>query len=293
MNEITVSILMTAYNAENYIAEAIESVLQSHYKLWELIILDDNSSDGTFKIIEKFALNNSMIRVYKNETNLGDYPNRNKAASYATGKYLKYIDNDDVLYKYSLNYMVEAMEKYPEAALAIGFNQIDDNTPYPIYNSSQQTYNSQFLGKSFLGYGPSAAIIKRDSFEQVGGFLEKDFVGDQELWLRLALEFPVIKLQPSLIWYRVHPVQESNRERKNIFNNDIRFKINLECLEKGKHLLTETEYKNAKKKQKQHYSRFIMRHIFKNKKISEGYILYKKSKLSFYELLQGFKSFIK
>jgi hypothetical protein len=189
--------------------------------------------------------------------------------------------------------MVEAMEKHQDAALAICFHMIDDNSAYPIYNSPEQTYKAQYLGKGFLSYGPSSAIIKKDAFIKVGGFLEKDFVGDQELWLRLGLEFPVVKLQPSLIWYRVHTGQESNRERKNILNIDIRFKIGLEFLEKGKHLLTETEYITAKKKYRQHYARNILRYVFKNKKLSKGYILYKKSELSFYELLNGFKPFIK
>jgi glycosyltransferase involved in cell wall biosynthesis len=293
MENITVSVLMAAYNAERFIGEAIESVINSDFTDWELIIVDDRSTDGTYGICEKYVQINDRIRLYKNEKNLGDYPNRNKVASYANGTYLKYLDNDDVLYKYSLSYMVEAMEKFPSAALAIGFHMIDDSEPYPIFYTSQETYKAQFLGKGFLSYGPSSAIIKRDAFESTGGFVEQKFVGDQELWLRLALKHGAVKLQPSLIWYRVHTDQESNRERKNILNNDVRYKINLQSLENGKHFFTESEYQYAKHKIKQHYARFILRYAIKSKRLSNSVQLFKKSGLKFWQLLQGFKPYLK
>ena len=88
-----VSVLMTAYNREKYIAEAIESVLASTYSNLELIIVDDCSKDNTLQIATNYQAKDDRIKVYKNEKNLGDYPNRNKAASYAKGKYLKYVDS--------------------------------------------------------------------------------------------------------------------------------------------------------------------------------------------------------
>ena len=90
-----VSVLMTSYNREKYIGLAIESVLNSTYQNWELIICDDCSSDGTVEIAKSFAKKDARIRVYINERNLGDYPNRNRAAQYAVGTYLKYVDADD------------------------------------------------------------------------------------------------------------------------------------------------------------------------------------------------------
>ena len=74
-----VSILMTCYNREKYIGEAIESVLASSYTNLELIIVDDHSSDNTVGIARAYAAKDSRVNVYVNELNLGDYPNRNKA----------------------------------------------------------------------------------------------------------------------------------------------------------------------------------------------------------------------
>ena len=86
-----VSVLMTSYNREKYIAEAIESVLASSYTNFELIIVDDHSADNSFTIAKEFEKKDSRVRVFKNEKNLGDYPNRKYAASLATGKYLKFV----------------------------------------------------------------------------------------------------------------------------------------------------------------------------------------------------------
>ena len=90
-----VSLLMTSYNREKYIGFAIESVLASTYTNWELIIVDDGSIDKTVEIAQQYEKKDGRIRFYRNEKNLGDYPNRNKAASYAGGKYIKYVDADD------------------------------------------------------------------------------------------------------------------------------------------------------------------------------------------------------
>ena len=73
-----VSVLMTAYNREKYIGEAIESVLQSTYKNFELIIVDDCSVDDTLKIASSFLKNDQRIQVFKNNSNLGQFRNRNK-----------------------------------------------------------------------------------------------------------------------------------------------------------------------------------------------------------------------
>jgi glycosyltransferase involved in cell wall biosynthesis len=86
MNTPIVLILTTVYNRKKYIGACIESVLASIYKDWELIIVDDQSNDNSVAIAQKYEEKDARIKVYINETNLGDYPNRNQAASYAQGK---------------------------------------------------------------------------------------------------------------------------------------------------------------------------------------------------------------
>lgn len=283
---------MAAYKADEYIGMAIESILRCNYKNWELIIVDDNSPDRTFEIALQYEAKDSRIRVYKNQSNLGDYPNRNKVATYAQGKYLKYLDNDDVLYEYSIDYMVNALENEPEAALALSFSKIDDKLPYPIIVSSKETYCQEFLNKGYLSSGPSGAMIRNDIFKEMGGFSGKPFVGDHELWLKISRQYSVIKLQPSLIWYRIHPEQQTNYEHRDYNNINNRYQILVEALIQGRSFFTDDEFHFAQKKMKQNYARRILRIILKEGKIKSGFALIKSSNLSAMEILKGFKGYI-
>ncbi|MFN9110899.1 MAG: glycosyltransferase family 2 protein, partial [Bacteroidota bacterium] len=106
---------MTAYNRQDFIAEAIESVLAQTYQNWELIVVDDCSKDNTVAIVESYAQNDNRIRVYINEKNLGDYPNRNRAASYASGELLMYVDSDDTIKSDALEYIFKYFQSFPKA----------------------------------------------------------------------------------------------------------------------------------------------------------------------------------
>ena len=88
MNSPAISVLMTTYNREKYVGEAIESVLNSTFKNFELVIVDDRSKDQTVEIVRNWQAKDDRVKRYINEQNLGDYPNRNQAAAHATGKYL-------------------------------------------------------------------------------------------------------------------------------------------------------------------------------------------------------------
>src|SRR5207245_7643788 len=85
MSAPTVSVLMTAYNREQYIASSIESVLVQTFDDLELVIVDDGSTDGTVEIARHFARQDPRVRVDVNDRNLGDYANRNRAAALARG----------------------------------------------------------------------------------------------------------------------------------------------------------------------------------------------------------------
>jgi len=98
MTRFKVSILTTVYNREKHLAACINSVLACSYQDWELIIVDDVSTDASVAIAKSYEQKDARIKVYVNDKNLGDYPNRNKAASYAKGKYIKYLDADDIIY---------------------------------------------------------------------------------------------------------------------------------------------------------------------------------------------------
>jgi len=215
MSKPLVSVLMTAYNREAYLENAMLSVLASSYRNLELIVVDDASSDCTFEIARAIAASDGRVRVYRNKTNLGDYPNRNQAALYARGKYLKYVDADDMIYPHGLAVMVNAMELFPDAALGMQCNIREHIKPYPFLVSSHEAFMEHFLGKGFFTSGPTGTIIRKTMFDEAGGFQSVRFTGDTELWMRLTRKSPVVLFHPALIWWRTHPQQESVHERAN------------------------------------------------------------------------------
>ena len=206
-----VSVLMTAYNREKYIAKAIESVLESTYENFELIIVDDKSQDNTVIIAGEYEKKDRRVRVYLNEKNLGDYPNRNKAASYAKGKYIKYLDADDLLYYYGLQVMVNYMERYPSAGFGLA-SMVSNEIAFPICIGPSKIYLEHFNGFGHFSRGPGSSIIKLDCFNKVGGFSGARMIGDFELWCKLARYFDMVKFPFDLYWNRLHEEQESKSE---------------------------------------------------------------------------------
>ncbi len=205
-----VSVLMTSFNREKYIAISIKSVLDSSFKDFELIILDDGSTDNTLKIANSFAELDNRIRVYRNEKNLGDYPNRNKVASYAVGKYLKYIDSDDLIYPWGLELMVKMMEDHPSAGWGLCSMEANKEFIFPIELTPDKTYEYNYLGPGLFKRSPLSSIINREVFNAVGGFMPIRMAGDFEMWHRLALQYNVLLMPQGFVWYRVHNAQEIN-----------------------------------------------------------------------------------
>lgn len=282
-----VSVLMTAYNREEYIAEAIESVLASTFKDFELIIVDDASQDRTAEIARRY-LSDPRIQVHVNEQNLEDYPNRNHAASFAKGKYLKYLDSDDIIYPFGLENMVEAMERFPEAALGIGRPPSPDG-PYPIQVQPEQAYREHFLGRGLFVAGPSGCIIRTDAFRTINGFSGERHVGDTELWLRIGAQYPIVKLVSDLVWWRVHPGQEIQYEYASpIFASPLRFHVTMSALTSQFCPLPDLERAKAIRYVKYRYARLIWRLALRECHLQTAFHLYRDSGLSVGELVRGF-----
>jgi glycosyltransferase involved in cell wall biosynthesis len=250
-----VSVLMTAYNREKYIAEAIESVLASSYQNFELIIVDDCSIDKTVAIAKSYEAKDSRIKVYINESNLGDYPNRNKAASYAQGKYLKYLDSDDTMTKDCLMIMVCEMENHPLCAFGVS-SRSESNT---IIHEIKDSFRIHFFKRGILDISPSGSIIRRDIFNDENGFWELRCISDFEFWLRLALKFPMLELPKGLIYWREHEEQEI------LLGNEEYLKYNLSILTDKIKIsqLNELEKKSVIQKHKKNTMRYLIKNIFK------------------------------
>jgi glycosyltransferase involved in cell wall biosynthesis len=203
---------MTAYNREKYIAEAIESVLAQTFTDFELVIVDDCSSDRTVEIARRYTTDPRVL-VHINGNNLGDYPNRNRAAGLARGRYLKYLDSDDMMYPHCLETMARQMEQYLEAG--VGFEGKENHNwprPFPFVLSPEEAYQAHFFGRGVLSAGPTSAIIRANVFREFGGFSAQRYMGDTEFWYRVTRRTPLLICYGGLTWWRQHPGQEIRGE---------------------------------------------------------------------------------
>lgn len=225
-NNPIVSVLMTSYNREKYIAEAIESVLASLFTNFELIIVDDCSEDRTVEIAISYEAIDKRIKVYVNEKNLGDYPNRNRAASYAKGKFIKYVDADDYIYPNGLEIIVNQMENFPEAAVGLFSLQQNIQKPFPILLNPKEAYEYNFFGQGLFHKAPLSVIIRKDAFEDVGGFSLIRHAGDFDMWHKMAQRFNFLLIQDHIVWSRDHDDQESKK-------HDIQVELNYTRIEKN------------------------------------------------------------
>lgn len=224
-----VSILITSYNRANFIEEAIKSALNQTYKRIEIIIVDNCSTDYTREILNKYEPN-STISIYFNETNIGQFPNRNKAASLANGKYLKYLDSDDLLYPYSVEIMVMAMEKFPESGIGISYEVFQNHLPFPFELKPDEALNLHFE-KGLLFPGPGSIIYKSNIFEEFEGFEDYGLPSDNLLSLKIASRYKVVALPRDLYWWRRHEEQEYNNMAGNPVVQIQSFLMNKKILE--------------------------------------------------------------
>lgn len=111
MDEKLISIVTPVYNAQDTIAETIESVLAQTYENWEMILVDDCSTDDSGKIILDYADKDSRIRYFKQETNQGVANARNTAIGKVKGRYLAFLDSDDLWYRDKLEKQLQFMKE--------------------------------------------------------------------------------------------------------------------------------------------------------------------------------------
>ena len=120
-----VSIIMPSYNTAEYIADSIKSVLKQTYENWELIIVDDCSTDGTDEVVKKFS--DKRIRYYKNKKNSGAAVSRNRALKLAQGRWIAFLDSDDLWSSKKLETQIDFMKFNGYYFSYTNYDEIDMN----------------------------------------------------------------------------------------------------------------------------------------------------------------------
>ena len=193
-NEALVSVIISTFNRKDYIGKAIDSVLMQTYKEVEIIIIDDYSSDGTEDYIkENYNLPN--IHYYRNEKNLGCGISRKKAMTYAKGKYINFLDDDDrFIDKTYFETAVKRLEKEKNLAIVCGshivydvINEVRTEKKFPYKDTVDK--RELFIHFSDSEYPKpiiSVAIIRRKALEKAK-YEEMKILNDTTIFLRVIL----------------------------------------------------------------------------------------------------------
>lgn len=280
---------MTSYNREKYVADAIRSVLTSTLTDFEFIICDDCSSDNTYRIEQEFAAQDSRIRLFRNSTRLGDFPNRDLAASYATGVYLKYVDSDDMISPDALKIMLHTMLRFPGAPLGLSqiANSLNDIRKCPELISSQQAFLEHYYGYGTLRYGPTGAIMKKEVLLEMNGFGQNRYVGDTELWLRIVSRYPLVKLRSGLVVWRRHSGQEFHRGMRRSSYIRKAYPVYIKSLLNANCPLEKKEVDNVIRRLQWKHARDILSIAFRKLHFKKAYQIYRESDLGLFQLLNG------
>lgn len=211
-----VSIIMLTYNRAEYIALAIESALAQTYTNWELIILDDGSTDNTEAIVTPY-LNDARLRYIKDSTNKGLYARRQESLSHATGDYVAILDSDDYWTDPTkLATQVTHLEANPDCVVVGTFITLIDHTGTPLGKNTYLTTDTAIRNTLLWRdqFANSSVLMRRSALAKTAGYQDYAPCEDYELFLQLGLIGTFANLPSYSLAYRIHPGGESARKAK-------------------------------------------------------------------------------
>lgn len=218
-----VSVIMPAYNAEKFIAESIESVLAQTYQNWELIVVDDGSTDKTAEIALQFGAKENRVKYFfQPNGRLGKA--RNTGIQKSSGSLVAFLDSDDLWLSEKLQRQIQIQREtganvvYTEAVIFYEPGSVPGATEFSIYTGKIDGPRMIDLLLLVNRIPVSSVLLEMDSLKRAGPFEEDpDFHGceDYDLWLKLARGGAVFYGMPDkLIRYRRHQMAMTHRESK-------------------------------------------------------------------------------
>ncbi|BAZ13305.1 family 2 glycosyl transferase [Calothrix sp. NIES-4071] len=198
-----ISIIIPAYNAEKTILQTIASVQQQTFSNFELIVINDGSTDRTLELLHSITDERLKIFSYEN----GGLPvARNRGISHATGEFIAFLDADDLWTPDKLELQLAALQQHPEAGVAYSWTYFMDDKGESL-SPGEATFlegnvYAQLLVNNFLASG-SNPLISRQAIESIGGF-DSAFphCADWDYWLRLAASWHFVVVRKHQILYR-------------------------------------------------------------------------------------------
>ncbi|MBY6032519.1 glycosyltransferase [Marinobacter daepoensis] len=205
-----VSVIIPSYNRIKYIEETISSVESQCYRDYEIIVVDDGSTDGSFQLLERFK-REGRIKLYThlNGKNLGQSASINRGIDYSTGSYIAILDSDDYFSLDKLARQVYFLERNPSFGMVYGQGQAVDADgrflfTIPDDNHIETNDPNNLLLDCYMAL-PGGSLIRRSVFDKVGRFEESFRAGqDHDMALRIMEEFKVAFLPEIVFYYRKH-----------------------------------------------------------------------------------------
>jgi len=201
------------YNSQRFIASAIRSVQGQTYQNWEMIIIDDNSNDNSVDIVKDIAGNDRRIKFISLEVNKGPAIARNKGIELASGKYIAFLDSDDLWHPDKLEKQIEFMEKNKYTFSFTSFQRIDENNNILsnklIDSPDMLTYND-LLKTNYIGCLTVIYDVSVLSKIYMPDILRRQ---DYSCWLNiLKMDVKAYYLKKQYASYRVHSKSLSNNK---------------------------------------------------------------------------------
>lgn len=219
MSAPKVSICIPVYNSAAYLSSAVESALSQSYDSFEILILDDGSTDGSGEIAAKFAQQSPLIRFVANTVNIGMVANWNRCMELAKGEYIKFLFGDDLLSSpYNIQRLAEVLDHHQEVSLVCSFRSIIDHNGNTIAEKGftpadrpipgmRAIRNCLTAASNHIGE-PSVVMFRKKQAER--GFLGSyRQIVDLEMWIHLLLQGSIWCEHEVLASFRRHPDQQT------------------------------------------------------------------------------------
>ncbi|MBP5352762.1 MAG: glycosyltransferase family 2 protein [Alphaproteobacteria bacterium] len=215
-----ISIIMPLYNCEGYVRHTIRSVQQQTYKNWELIIVDDASTDNSLQVVKDFAAKDARIKVFPRAVNTGTGACRNYGLDRAEGRFVAFIDSDDLWAEEKLHRQIAFMKNhnYALSHTAYAFMDMNGDILQQGKVDVDETVDRNHYMKT-TQVGMSSVMIDRDKIKNIRFPEDRRLCEDATLWMQFLRQGHKFHgLNEILLLYRVSPRQLSRNKSKMAMN---------------------------------------------------------------------------
>ncbi|MFH1867224.1 MAG: glycosyltransferase [Patescibacteria group bacterium] len=225
---VKVSIILPTYNGSKFISLAIDSVLKQNYSDWELIVINDGSTDNTAKLIQDYQRQDRRIKYLKNEKNLGIQKSLNKGLNQAAGELIARLDDDDLwLDNDKLKKQVDFLNNHPNHLLVgcgtVMVDQAGKELLRYLLPAQDAEIRERILGKNCFTH--SAVLFRKESVLQLKGYSESPevlHIEDYDLWLKLGTVGKLANLPFYGVKFMIRPTAISVTNKVHQFKKNLK-----------------------------------------------------------------------